>query len=102
MAGDPGAREEFLSLLVEDRIGLWDEWFDPVACTLNGDPEALAYWRSRLGANCCLAQYAGRALGLWYPTMPRSEPEMLPWWERRKDRLRWSLLADGWVPAAEE
>jgi hypothetical protein len=111
IAGDGAAREEFLALLREDRIGIWDEGFDPVAFSLNGDPEALGYWRSRVGSNCCLWNYADIVLRRWYPTMPAGlrvgDPDGMEercrlWWERWKDRLRWSRLADGWVPSGGE
>jgi hypothetical protein len=111
--GDAAARAEFLAMLREDRIGILDLGYRsiPVTFTLNGDPEALAYWRSRVGSNCCLWFYAEEALGRWYPTMPTAESRVGDpdgneervrlWWEKWKDRLRWSRLADGWVPAAE-
>lgn len=107
IAGDAAAREEFLAFLGDDRVFVYDSSFDPVVFTLNGDPDALAHWRSRVGSNCCLWFYAWEALRRWYPTMPAEnrvgdgQPTELRarlWWDRWKDRLAWSRLANGWVP----
>jgi len=110
IAGDAGARSEFLAFLRGDRTFVYDAVFDPVGFTLNGDPEALAHWRSRVGSNCCLWFFAWEALRRWYPTMPAENRAGDPdgaaerarqWWERWKDRLAWSRIAGGWVPVAE-
>ncbi len=112
IAGDGKARREFLAFLAEDRTYVYDGFFgDPVLLGLAGDPEALAHWRSRVGANCCLWNNADRVLRAWYPTMPCDQrigdhdgtaARAAAWWERWKDRLRWSRLADGWVPVEGE
>jgi hypothetical protein len=111
-AGDAAARREFLAFLAEDRTYVYDGFFgDPILLSLAGDPEALAHWRSRVGANCCLWNNAHRVLRAWYPTMPcevrigdhdGTAARAAAWWARWKDRLRWSRLADGWVPVEEE
>ncbi len=111
IAGDAAARAEFLAFLREDRIGVHDAQCDAVGFTLNGDPEALAHWRSRVGSNCCLWFHAESVLRPWFPTMPPGEnrvgdPEGMEfltrlWWELQEGRFRWSRLADGWVPVAE-
>lgn len=110
ISGDAAARSEFLAFLREDRIAVYDTDWDDVGFTLNGDPEALEHWRSRLDANCCLRFCADQALRRWYPTMPRGNTvadtddavrRARAWWNRWKDRFRWSRLADGWVPVAE-
>ena len=111
IAGDAAARTDFLGLLGDDRTFLYDRSFDEIGFTLNGDPEALAHWRSRVGSNCCLWNYAAAALRRWYPTMPAEQrvgdfdgeaARAAAWWEKWKDRLRWSRLADGWVPVADD
>jgi hypothetical protein len=110
-AGDAAARREFLALLAEDRIHVLHDLLEIREATLDGDPEALAYWRSRIGTNCCLGGYASRACSAWFPTMPRDEgsagdgvdveTRVRTWWERWKDRLRPSRISGGLVPAAE-
>lgn len=111
IAGDGAAREEFLALLADDRTFLYDPWWgDPVGLALNGDPAALAHWRSRVGSNCCLWGCAAAVLRAWYPTLPcevrvgdfdGTAARAAAWWERWGHRLRWSRLADGWVPVEE-
>ena len=110
ISGDAAARAEFLAMLREDRISLYDQQWDDTGFTLNGDPEVMEHWLSRVGSNCCLWYYAWEALRRWYPTMPAEntvgdpdglETKARAWWARWKDHLRWNPLFGCWLPAAE-
>jgi len=112
IAGDTDAREECLALLGDDRTFFYDGCVgDRVLLGLNGDADALSYWRSRIGTNCCLWFHADQMLSHgWYPTMPSDNrgddigavAHAAAWWARWKGSLRWSRIADGWVPVKSD
>ena len=101
MAGDSAARAEFVGFLRDDRIWMLDGFPQERVRTLDGDPELVEFWASRLRSNCCLAWHAAVALDATYPAAPTGgrDPDVVrAWLDRHRGRFVWSRLAEGWLP----
>lgn len=106
LAGDPDARAEIVGLVRDARTGLLESIDDPGLLTLDGDPELVELWISRVDANCC---HGLLALYVLKNTFPLLDVDYIPydmaevrarierWWARHRGSFVWSRLVDGWV-----
>lgn len=102
LMGEPDAMSELMLAFNEGRYR-WVEDASPRVRTFNRDLGLLSHWTGELESNCCRAATADGAweelLGFELGTGP--EPRVTRarrWWMRWGSDLRWSRLADCWVP----
>lgn len=110
LAGEAGARSEFVALIADDRIAPLDELLDGHLLSLGGDEDLVRHWITRVGSNCCLWFHASVALRDGYcPWIPAGRDELTAdygaarriaaaWFDLHRDRLAWSRILQARVP----
>lgn len=107
LQGEERARAEWRAFLGEARTFLLDSLQEGRWFTLDGDPEWVATWVSRLDANCCYGWHAQEVLHATFPTFPfghypggagRTRRGAEAWFARFRGSFVRSALLDGWIP----